>query len=330
VQRPSQTSKIFVSIPSYEDETLIQTIKDALAKASNPERLVFGIALQYKEIEEPDLSFIFNQSKIIKFDVDSRPGIIQIRKAISDLITDEDYFLGIDAHTVFSKNWDSVLIDSHNMLQLKTGNEKIVIGDRIINSNNENMDKFLYIENRYILDFYDGMLDIGCEQDPRFIYGIKKEDEIIFKKEYFVSANFWFLSSDYHKENKFPSYHKSVCEEPEISVSLYCSGYDVFYPINKNILYHRLSESNNPNNRIHYKEEVDRHGGIRYVKNWNIDDYAMYLEVFLLLLTGKNKYWECDIIRKASEYWSEIGLEKNYGKVLKALLQEKRKFMDNE
>ena len=145
-----------------------------------------------------------------------------------------------------------------------------------------------------------------------------------------MSANFWFLSSDYHKQNKFPSYHKSVSEEPEISLSLYCAGYDLFYPINKNILYHRVSESNNPNNKIHYREEVDRSGGIRYVKNWNVDDYPMYLETCLLLLTGKNKYWECDTIRKAKDYWAEIGLSKNYGKVLKELLIERNRWNLNE
>jgi hypothetical protein len=330
VQHLLQTKKIFISIPSYEDETLVDTIKDAIRKAEFPDRIVFGIALQYKEIEEPDLSFISQETNIIKFDVDSRPGIIQIRKQIADLITDEDYFLGIDAHTVFSKNWDTTLISSHEKLKQITKNDKIVIGDRIINYNSEDMDKFLYIENRYILDAKDGRLDVGCEQDPRFIYGIKKDDDILFKKEYFVSANFWFVTTDYHKLNKFPDYHKSVCEEPEMSISLYCSGYDLFYPVNKNILYHRMSESNNPNNKIHYKKEFLPDGSERYVKNWNVDDYKMFLDVFLLMLTGRNKYWQYDTIRKPADYWSEIGLGKNYTRVLKALLWEKKNMEKNE
>lgn len=325
MQHLLQTKKIFISIPSYEDETLVDTIKDAILKAEFPDRLVFGIALQYKTLPEPDLSFIKQNKKIIRFDVDSRPGIIEIRKKIADLISDEDYFLGIDAHTVFSQNWDTVLIDSHEHLKQMTGNNNIAIGDRIINYNTEDINKFLYIENRYMLDVNEGMFHIGCEQDPRFIYGIKQDDAILFKKEYFVSANFWFVTTDYHKLNKFPDYHKSVCEEPELSISLYCSGYDFFYPVNKNILYHRPSESNNPNNKIHYKKENGPDGSERYVKNWNVDDFEMFLDVILLMLTGKNKYWQYDTIRSVRQYWTEIGLEKNCGKVLAAVLREKNK-----
>ena len=38
---------IFVQIASYRDPELLHTIKDALDKASNPNRLVFGICWQH-------------------------------------------------------------------------------------------------------------------------------------------------------------------------------------------------------------------------------------------------------------------------------------------
>ena len=38
---------IFVQIASYRDPELLHTIKDALDKASNPDRLVFGICWQH-------------------------------------------------------------------------------------------------------------------------------------------------------------------------------------------------------------------------------------------------------------------------------------------
>ena len=39
--------KIFIQIASYRDPQLLSTIKDCLAKAKNPKKLVFSIAWQH-------------------------------------------------------------------------------------------------------------------------------------------------------------------------------------------------------------------------------------------------------------------------------------------
>ena len=118
--------KIFVSIASYNDPTLLKTIRYAIAAAHNPESLVFGIGLQH--YEEVDFSeFTDNDIKVIKYDPDTRPGITRIRYEISRLLTDEDFFVQVDSHYEFADDWDKILIDNYDALVVQEGTDKIAI-----------------------------------------------------------------------------------------------------------------------------------------------------------------------------------------------------------
>jgi hypothetical protein len=50
LNRDSKT--IFIAIPCYRDSELTKTINSALLNAKNPERLVFGVGLIYKDGDE--------------------------------------------------------------------------------------------------------------------------------------------------------------------------------------------------------------------------------------------------------------------------------------
>lgn len=84
-------AKIFVSIASFEDDELLNTVIDCIEKAENPENLVFGFCLQYDKVPEPDLSFIKDQSIITRIDVNNRPGLLKIRYDLAKYLTDEDF-----------------------------------------------------------------------------------------------------------------------------------------------------------------------------------------------------------------------------------------------
>ena len=46
---PTSSPTIFISIASYLDPMLFFTLNDAMAKASHPERVVFGVADQHPD-----------------------------------------------------------------------------------------------------------------------------------------------------------------------------------------------------------------------------------------------------------------------------------------
>ena len=80
--------KLFVSIASYEDLCLVPTIQEALKNAKYPDRIVFGLGLQFKN--PPNLDFLKNK-KVIYFKTgEDRPGVVRVRYEISKLISEID------------------------------------------------------------------------------------------------------------------------------------------------------------------------------------------------------------------------------------------------
>jgi len=317
--------KIFISIPSYEDELLLETINDALLKAKNASRLTFGVALQYKKIDKPDLSFLGNQLKLIEYDVDSRPGIIEIRKNIADLIEDEEYFLGIDAHTLFAQNWDQQYIDDHQMLIEKNGNSKVCIASRI-NGSESDFKKDLYseyLDTRWILDInknnvYETWWDWPVDVKNRLY------DTPEYVKRYFVSANNWFTTSEFFINNLFWCFNKTVYEEPQISLSLFLNNYDVYLPTSKVlVIANPKSQTTNRENKIHWQNPSH--------KNWNHDSIEVVREVFKLFYTGKSNIFSLNRPDDIYKWWNAIGLYEKAKEVsdrLKTLHLDRTYYLD--
>ena len=108
-------NKIFVSIACFMDPDVINTINDCLKKAKNPDNIVFGICSQ-TDLNDNSLEIYKGLSnfKIIKIDWREAQGPTYARYLISKLVTDETYFLQIDAHTRFFDNWDEIAINCLN------------------------------------------------------------------------------------------------------------------------------------------------------------------------------------------------------------------------
>ena len=108
-------SKIFISIACFMDNDIINTIEDCLNKAKYSDNIVFGICSQM-DLKATYLDKYNNNKnfKIIKLDWRKAQGPTYARYLISKLISDEKYFLQIDAHTRFFDNWDEKAINCLN------------------------------------------------------------------------------------------------------------------------------------------------------------------------------------------------------------------------
>lgn len=104
---------IFISIASYRDSQLHETIESALKHAAVPERISIGVNLQdsqqyYRSI----LSRSYPNTRILFTPVEKSQGVVEARRSLIDeLYEDEDYFLQIDSHSRFKDNWDNILIN---------------------------------------------------------------------------------------------------------------------------------------------------------------------------------------------------------------------------
>ena len=105
---------IFIQIPSYRDFELNKTVASAINNASGLNKLSFGIhncILFDCEIEVktdyPEWVAVHSTTSIAPKNI----GLQQARYIANEFYAGEDYYLQIDSHMRFFKNWDRTLID---------------------------------------------------------------------------------------------------------------------------------------------------------------------------------------------------------------------------
>lgn len=115
----SDQETIFVSIASYRDSRCLKTIEDMYAKAKHPERIFAGICEQNtgtsgEECVPTNFKFHNNVRKISIPNKEAK-GPCYARYLCSTLYRNETYFMQIDSHTTFVKDWDVKAISSLKM-----------------------------------------------------------------------------------------------------------------------------------------------------------------------------------------------------------------------
>lgn len=242
-----ENENIFVGIAAYNEEDIINTIQTALEKASDPAGVHIGAVLQYTEGNFPDLS-LFPTVKIIKNSEETGLGLGIARGLSVSLYDNEKYYLQIDAHTVFKKNWDVIL--KENYKKLKSVCDKPIIScytpyyykDAKTNKNitmAKNEDWEGYYPSWSLVAKSDTRA-IGMEDKDRyylFAYGIEALNSPAaaaanfnnegYEEQYFISGHFLFTSSSFLKDvenDPILTYH----EENVMGMMAWTRGYRIF------------------------------------------------------------------------------------------------------
>lgn len=113
-------TSIYVSIPSLNDSEIFKTIDDCFNNSSKNNDVYIGVAHSVlfkspkliKKIEDRLLEY--KNLKNIFINTNSNEGVGPARLASASMYNGQDYFLQIDAHTKFEKNWDEFLLHHFN------------------------------------------------------------------------------------------------------------------------------------------------------------------------------------------------------------------------
>lgn len=135
-QENLQVETIYVAIASLHDMELKRTLQDAFAKASNPDRVHIGVAVQdinsalYKEIKQefagnPNVKLSFTKLKRRK--LMQQLGVGLGRAKSHGFYDGQDYVLQVDSHTMFEQDWDATLIDTYKAAKFYVRNDKLVL-----------------------------------------------------------------------------------------------------------------------------------------------------------------------------------------------------------
>lgn len=211
--------KIFISIASFNEEFIRDTIMNAVYTAKFPKNLVFGVVQQRTDDEFIHIPNIANiKEKKLRIDRPMGTGIA--RNMAMSMMDQEKYFLSIDAHMIFNHGWDEKLI-----LKLKKIAE--IHGDKVVIS--QHMPSATIKDNRMIPDpkrigdspatlYFNGM----------HISGRGIERGVEFLEQYALTSHFIFSFSKTFKYIKFDPEMFYLAEEPTLSMRLCTRGYKIF------------------------------------------------------------------------------------------------------
>ena len=301
---------IFISIASYEDPYLIDTVKSALENAKDPDDLIFGLCLQYKI--EPDLSFLSKkQKRILSFDPETRPGLVKARYLIKEMMFDEDYFFQIDSHTKFEKNWDETLINLLSELKKINPNGIICAAPSQESYKDRSCSVKWKIANEFPLTF-DHTVTYGQPNGSKF-----------FKTQRF-SGGGTFMDSKIAKNIFYDNISHAMHEVSYLSFVLIMLGYDMYdiyhCPfIHDNREYNKIIYGNqdfkNKKYSIEYYEKKDNLLYYEFAKAWlyndkslfkiknttnNVENFWLKIGLFEELFALKEKY---DSMSEIKESW---------------------------
>jgi len=255
--------KIFISIASYQDPLLLETICSAYMNASNKQNLRFGVCEQADEgIDVAGLIFSDQIDYELIQPVMAR-GPCWARERIQNFYQDEDFFLQIDSHMIFSEGWDEILISYHDWIT-GCGIDKFVItGYPRSFKPNEDLTNF--------------------ELDTRFkeTLGITFREDRLFEDGYFsmqksfpansnnpvvgllVAAGFIFSSGSLLKEIPYDPKLYFHGEELSIALRLFTNNWSVVH-IPRVPLFHLYTDIANLPRKLHWNDEDEKNRVVKW------------------------------------------------------------------
>lgn len=251
--------KIFVSIASFLDPEFMPTIEDCFSKAKYPERIFIGLHLQDKKEVLERLHGLNKNVRVIKTDYKIGEGCGWARNEImKQLFKNEDYFLLVDSHSRFKKNWDEIYIKKLNSLPKKS----------VISA----FPRSYEFGETYDMYSKRDIPSIYIPNDITFIRGVEKPHKQRLaqrphEKIMNISGGNTFGPGSVVEALTIEDFSFYGHQEQEIySLLLYKCGYNI-YAINENLIWHKYFTIGKDNYRELYKEKGSKNNFWPALKN---------------------------------------------------------------
>jgi hypothetical protein len=265
-------SKIFVSIASYRDPELLPTLKNLLENCQEPENLHICIGWQHSKEDEWDtLEQYITDTRFTILDIDhtDSQGVCWVRNKIQQFYRDEDYYLQLDSHHRFTKDWDRTLKDYLAYLQCK-GTKKPIISAYIPGYFPEK-DPMERVHEVWGLNIMRFLPEGAVFLQPFHVPNWHSMTEPF--KSRFVSGHFIFSQGKFVKEVPYdPSFYFHG-EETSLSARAYTHGYDLFSP-HKPIVWHEYTRQGKQRHWDDHKTygEMDKASYARFRRLFEMDE----------------------------------------------------------
>lgn len=296
-RKKDNDNTIFISLANYRDDDCKNTLAHIFENAKYPENIFVGVLSQYKENQEScELKSHPHAYNIRYMNVDESQaaGPLYARiNIINNLYAGEKYFLMIDAHTRFKKDWDLIAMKQLDYLK-NNGIDK-----PIISAYPATYDDFKNKPHRkdvpFICEIIDGDV-IPKSLNAKFMKGN------LFRRGYFIGAGCLFTYGKFVETIDLNPNLKHVFggEELLFSILAYTHGWDI-YGFAQNFLFHHYGHGK-PNWLTDNHKQKD-------FKQYEEKSYD-FLENLLTIDNFQTKYG-LGSVRKLQDFWNEIGWKHN-------------------
>jgi len=258
--------KIFISIASYQDPLLEATIYSAYNNADNPKDLIFGICDQSTSPLDISSFEFSDQFKYEHVDPINSEGPCWARSRIQNKFNNEDYYLQIDSHMQFEKNWDAYLI---NYL------ERI----RAINLSSHQLPIITCYPRAFnVVDLKEGKFELNNNEIRTDAISYRKDSMFIkenFSRQigsiatqeishgYLIAAGCLFSLGDFVKEIPYDSDYYFYGEEISLMIRAFTRGFGIFH-IQSLPIFHLYAELTNIERKLHWNEDEDTKRDIKW------------------------------------------------------------------
>jgi hypothetical protein len=244
---------IFIQIPAYRDHELNETVKNLVDNASGCVKLSFGIhnCVLFSRETNVDTSYPFwVKINYLESVAPENIGLQKSRYIANEFYDNEDYYLQIDSHMRFKKNWDIILITDLEKFK-NEGIQKPLITmypvAYIYNENNE--EQFSGDFNLITAISISEDIEIFKETLIPSQTAVSSRENCIFTAS--VSGGFIFTSGDFSKIKP----NKKIAfwgEEPLIAARAFTHGFTLVAPIRQVVGHLYVSKQNFDKTRRHF------------------------------------------------------------------------------
>jgi [Skp1-protein]-hydroxyproline N-acetylglucosaminyltransferase len=279
---------IFVSVASYRDTECSMTLDTLFNNAKYPELVFVGVCEQNKAGMKDELCL---SNKVMKYrnnirikvlDHTQAKGPTYARYYCSELWRGEQYYLQIDSHTTFTKDWDQDLIDMINQIKMNPNeSSRPVLSAYPPTKEQMDLKGFPEMDNG----------SLNNDNIPSFLCGWSEPSDAPKRSNKpWAAAGFMFLESDFLHTVPFdPNLsHLFQGEETLFSARLWTNGWN-FYTPNRKVCYHHYNRNKAPL----YHQDLTNSGECRTKAEKRV--------LFLLGLVSKQSVAE-DFLRDYNKY----------------------------
>ena len=223
--------RIFVMMPAYRDSEAQWTIRDAFAKAADPERISVGIVWQLHPTEDRHCMTTVtrpDQVRALCFDYREARGCSWARNQGMRLWEGEEYLLQIDSHMRFVPDWDRLMLEQLAACPAPKA---------LLTCRPQHYD----LPNKPGQDLFTVMTAANFDQTGVLVFGARAwpmaEAPTVPRLTAFCGGGFIFGLAARAIEVPFDPHVYFHGEEPNLAVRLWTHGWDFFCP-NRPLIYH--------------------------------------------------------------------------------------------